>query len=126
MPAPGTPESYTNVLLEEVRAQMGVVIESVQGSERAIRRDMEERFHETNQRLGAVEAAVRINSQDISGLKSSVTELKSSVTELKSSVTELKVTVTELSAKFDSLDRRTGRVEGRVDALEGRVDALEA
>lgn len=67
-PAPGTPESYNAVLIEEVRSQMQLVIEESQSTKSFLSQRMAEDKKEICDRLEVIENVVRLHSGQLADL----------------------------------------------------------
>lgn len=107
---------YNAILLESVNSKMDQVIEGVDSFRVSVDQKIGGLRDEMNGRFDIVEAAIRMNSQDIRGLKTDVSTLKTDVRGIKSEMHEME---TRLSAKID-------RITDRVDNHEERISTLEA
>ena len=97
------------VILEDIRSQMGVFGDALQTGLREVRQEMAEGFQRTDQRLTAVEAAVRQNSADI---RQNSTDIKQNSADIRQNSTDIR----SLTTRVERLER----IEERVTALEQR------
>lgn len=119
--------AYTNVLLEQIRAEGRATLEAVKSMEQSLRRDFGEQFARVNERLSNLEAAVMQNSRDIQRnsediRKNSEDIRKNSedIQRLDAEVAGLRDEIRRLRHDFDTREERA-----RIADLEARVTKLE-
>src|SRR5450631_8996 len=102
-----TNAARSNVLMEDMRSQFKVVVEMVQSTRVDLIAHFDRRFTKIEERLDALEFAVRKNSEDIR--------------QNSEDIEAMRVELRQLRADFDRREERA-----RIDALEKRVDKLES
>jgi len=97
-----TASERTAVLLEEIRAQNNVVLESVTAHRES-----------TDRALGHMAESIRVLGADLALLASSTTERFNEAN-------------ARFDARFDAVDARFDAVDARLDAVDARFDAVDA
>ena len=116
LPKPGTRQAYTNSLLEDIRKEIGVVIDAVVSNRRVLEQKMDEGFAAHAVRLEALEHVVRQNSEDIR-------QNSEDIRRNSEDILSLKTEVTRVATRVDGVTSRVTAVEDRVDVLERRPPA---
>jgi chromosome segregation ATPase len=122
-----TPTGRVTILLEQIQEQNRATIEAVFASEQRIRRDFDARFSSLEQRVAALEVAVRKNSEDIQELKVAVRKNSEDIQELKVAVRENSEDIQELKRSVDEVRAAMAQKmdAAQLAALEARVAHLE-
>lgn len=120
-PKAGTPESRTEVLLEEIRAQNRATIEAVQATRQQLQGAVDDLRREHSMRLEVLEGVVRQNSVDIRQQGERLDRNTEAIGVLQEAVTELQGEVKGHSREL----ARLSAVVDRLDDHERRIDALE-
>jgi len=119
--APGrTAASRQAILLEAIQEQNRATIEAVFASKQELQRNMDETRRELTLRLGAVEAIVKKNSEDI----------RQNSEDIRKNSEQIRLNTEELGRHSEELRRIAAMLERKSDqasliALEKRVTALE-
>ncbi len=124
---PGTKASYTNVLLEEIRAEVKGVAEAVVVQGKALERKIEEQGAHLSNRMDVLEMAVRKNSEDIrknsEDIRKNTEDIRQNSEDIRSNTEDIRSVKSRLDEVLVKLDSKADA--SRVSALETRVDRLE-
>jgi len=126
--APGrTAASRQAILLEAIQEQNRATIEAVFASKQELQRNMDETRRELTLRLGAVEAIVKKNSEDI---RQNSEDIRQNSEDIRKNSEQIRLNTEELGRHSEELRRIAAMLERKSDqasliALEKRVTALE-
>ena len=104
------------VILEDVRAQMGVFGDALNAGLRDLRTEMVARFDSTDGRLTTLEVAVRQNSADIRQNSADIRGLTTRVDQNSEDIRQNSVDIRGLTTRVEKLET----IEERVTAIEQR------
>ena len=104
------------VILEDVRAQMGVFGDALTAGLRDLRTEMVARFDSTDGRLTTLEVAVRQNSADIRTLTTRVDQNSADIRQNSADIRQNSVDIRGLTTRVEKLET----IEERVTAIEQR------
>lgn len=119
-------EHRNAILLEEIKGQMKLVLETVDTSISGVKQELSEFRCETNQRFDRIESVVRGHSTAIAELKTDMTAVKADTTSIKADMasmeqslrSEIRAFETRLSGKIDGIGRSVDNHEVRIAAIE--------
>jgi methyl-accepting chemotaxis protein len=133
--APGrTAASRQAILLEAIQEQNRATIEAVFASKQELQRNMDETRRELTLRLGAVEAIVKKNSEDIrqnsEDIRQNSEDIRQNSEDIRKNSEQIRLNTEELGRHSEELRRIAAMLERKSDqasliALEKRVTALE-
>lgn len=111
-PSPQDQLRYNAILLEEVRSQMGVVIETVETTGQRLDEKIDKVHVELKQEIQLTQMAIREHSQEIKGLQQETKTLQQDVR--------------RLDQKIDGVEQRLDKkIDGVEQSLNKKIDGVE-
>jgi chromosome segregation ATPase len=120
------------ILMEEMRSQNQLVVETVTARSDALEARMDEGFRDIGSRVDVVEGVLRSHSEQfrlvdarLTGVETRLSRVEDKVDELDTKVQKLDTKVQKLDAKVDELDTKVQKLDAKVERLETRVDGMD-
>lgn len=116
------------VILEDIRSQMAVVVESVTSTRTELKADIAALDRKLSERISVLEEVVRQNSKDIrknsDDIRKNSDDICKNSEDIRKNSQDIRALREEVARLRHDFDHREER--GRVGALEARVAAIEA
>ena len=111
-----------SVVLEGIRSQMAVVVESTITTREELRREIRDLGSNLSARIDRLEAAVKQNSTEIRALEVRISKLEERVSHLEQRMASLEERVASLDERVASLEAEVAQVRRDLNTMRQRIE----